>query len=359
MATIRQRKGRDGKPAYFVEIRIKGHPPVRETFERKTDAKKWASDRESDIRNRRRFGTQESLKYTFAEMVARYIELELPQRNSDHQKFKVHLEWWKQHLGHYILADITPQLITEHRDLLANEWIKKGPNSPEVKRKAATIKLYLASLSIVFSTAEKDWGWVDRNPVKSVRKPIVRNSRTRFLDADEQQAILKAAKANTNKLIYDLIVLALCTGARWAELNRLTWREVDLKASKPVIRLEKTKNGERRAIPVTGPAVELLKRRKASHTIHSPYVFPTTDGKAPMELRKAWERTLKKSGVENFTFHDLRHTAASNLAMNGATLLEIAQVLGHKTLSMVKRYSHLTEQHTHDIMEKMNERQFG
>lgn len=359
MATIRERQGRKGKPVYFVEIRIKGHPPIRETFERKTDAKKWAQDRESDIRNRRNFGTQESLKYTFAQAVDRYLETELSKRNSDHRKFKLHLGWWKQHMGHYLLADITAPLITQYRDILINEWIQKGPKSPKVQRKPATIKLYLASLSILMSTAEKEWGWITQNPTKGVRKPTVKNARTRFLDAEEQAVLLKAAKDDANPHVWDLIMLALSTGARWSELVGLTWREVDLKAKKPIIRLEHTKNGEKRAVPITGPALEILKRRRAKQVIHSPYVFTRLDCKAPMDFRTAWERVLTRSGLKNFTFHDLRHTTASNLAMNGASLLEIAQVLGHKTLAMVKRYAHLTEQHTHTIMEKMNERQFG
>lgn len=360
MATIRERKSKDGKVSYFAEVRIKGHPPVRQSFNRKTDAKRWVTQTEAAIRERRFFGSQEALKKTFADMVTRYIENELPKRKTDHKKIETHLTWWKKHLGAYVLADITPQMIAELRDKLSNEWIMKGKKTEKVRRKPATVKLYMASLSIVYSIAEKEWGWVERNPVLSVRKPKVNNGRMRFLDKDEQKKLLDAARADRHPYIYDLIVLALCTGARWGEITGLMWKEVDLKTTRPVIRLEpRTKNGERRTIPITGPSVQVLKSRKKSQVIHSPFVFPRADGKKPMEMRKLWERVLEASELDDFTFHDLRHTTASNLAMNGASLLEIAQILGHKTLSMVKRYSHLTEQHTHDILERMNQAQFA
>lgn len=358
MATFRERKNSDGSISHFVEIRIKGHPPVRQSFKTKTHAKRWAAKRESEIRERRNFGTQESLKKTLADLIDRYIANELPLRNSDHQKIESHLTWWKRQLGAYLLADITAPMINECRDKLANETITKGKNSLPTKRKPATVKLYLASLSIAFSVAEKEWGWIDRNPVKGVRKPTVKNNRNRPLSDDEHTALLKAARDVDHPYLYSLIVLALATGARWGELVNLTWPEVDLKAKKPVIRLENTKNGERRTIPITGPALTVLRDLKKQQVIHSRYVFPRADGKKPLEMRKAWEKVLAASQVADFTFHDLRHTAASHLAMNDASSLEIAQILGHKTLAMVKRYSHLTEQHTHDVMERMNERQF-
>ena len=88
-------------------------------------------------------------------------------------------------------------------------------------------------------------------------------------------------------------------------------------------------------------------------------VFPGKTGDDPVDIRDAWETAVKKAKLENFRFHDCRHTAASYLAMNGATLSEIAEVLGHKTLNMVKRYAHLSEAHTMKVVESMNRRIFG
>jgi integrase len=88
-------------------------------------------------------------------------------------------------------------------------------------------------------------------------------------------------------------------------------------------------------------------------------VFPDATGKRPAGIREAWEYALKRANIADFRFHDLRHTFASYLAMNGASLLEIAEVLGHKTLAMVKRYAHLTEAHTRSVVEQMNRAVFG
>ena len=88
-------------------------------------------------------------------------------------------------------------------------------------------------------------------------------------------------------------------------------------------------------------------------------MFPNSTGTRPVGIREAFEWAVKRAGIANFRFHDLRHTAASYLAMNGASLAEIAEVLGHKTLAMVKRYAHLSEAHTRNVVQRMNAEIFG
>jgi integrase len=101
-------------------------------------------------------------------------------------------------------------------------------------------------------------------------------------------------------------------------------------------------------------ALEEMVRLSKVRRIDSDLVFPHVDGTRPFLLRGPWEGAVKEAKIEDFRFHDLRHSAASYLAMNGATLAEIAEILGHKTLQMVKRYSHLTEQHTSQVVSRMN-----
>ena len=150
--------------------------------------------------------------------------------------------------------------------------------------------------------------------------------------------------------------LALSTGARQGELLGLRWADVDLGRGQAV--LHHTKNQERRALPLTGVALGLLKDQARVRRIDTDFVFAGRAGR-PVFPRKAWVEALRAAQIEDFRFHDLRHSAASELAMTGATLAEIAEVLGHKTLAMVKRYSHLTEQHTSKVVARMNERIFG
>jgi len=133
--------------------------------------------------------------------------------------------------------------------------------------------------------------------------------------------------------------------------------DVDLKRG--LLTFRETKNGETRTVPVSGYALEVLTQHVKVRRLDTPLVFPDSTGTRPLGIREAFEYAVKRAGIANFKFHDLRHTFASYLAMNGATLAEIAEVLGHKTLAMVKRYAHLSEAHTAGVIARMNEKIFS
>jgi integrase len=137
----------------------------------------------------------------------------------------------------------------------------------------------------------------------------------------------------------------------------LTWQTVDLQRG--IITLQDTKNGERRTLHLTGIALDLIRQHAKVRRIDSQLVFPNPTGTRPASIRESWDHAVRRAQLEDFRFHDLRHSAASYLAMNGASLLEIAEILGHKTLSMVKRYTHLSDQHTRSVVERMNRAVFG
>ncbi len=141
------------------------------------------------------------------------------------------------------------------------------------------------------------------------------------------------------------------------EILNLIWSDIDFE--RQVIILHETKNGERRVLPVQGFALSLMKAHAKVRNLHCDYVFPSKKKCQPIDIRTSWENALAKSKIEDFRFHDLRHSAASYLAMNGASLAEIAEVLGHKTLQMVKRYAHLSEAHTSTVIASMNKKIFG
>jgi len=127
-----------------------------------------------------------------------------------------------------------------------------------------------------------------------------------------------------------------------------------------VITLHDTKNKERRLLPLAHYALQLMEAHSNVGNIASDLVFPSpSNSQRAWDSRSAWEVALKRANIQNFKFHDLRHSCASYLAMNGASLAEIAEVLGHKTLQMVKRYAHLSEAHTAKVVQSMNERIFG
>lgn len=352
MASIQQRKSKDGKISYCVQIRIKGCPPQNETFERRTDAKLWAQQTESAIRDGRHFKTTEAKRHTLGEMIDRYILDVLPSKIKSKSNQERQLLWWKQQLGSSSLADITPALIGELRDKLLRERTKKG-----TLRSPSTVVRYLAALSHALSIAVKEWGWLEDSPMRKVTKPKEPRGRVRFLSDEERTALLSTCKDSTNPYLYTVVVLALSSGMRQAEIMNLTWPDVDLQRGRII--LHETKNGERRLVPLAGYALQLVRELDKVRCIDTTLLFPSDDRRQPIDLRFPWEKALKLAGIDNFRFHDLRHSAASSLAMNGASLAEIAEVLGHKTLSMVKRYAHLSESHTAGVVGRMNERIFG
>lgn len=353
MASIHERIDKDGKTRYRVQIRLRGSRPQVATFDRKTDAKRWIQEVESGIREGRHFKTNESKKHTLNELIDRYIREIIPEKKKSGPKQKAQLEWWKAQIGHTLLCDVTPQLIAEQRDKLKNGVTYRGS-----KRSPSTVVRYLAALSHAFTIAVREWAWLEVSPTRNVTKPTEPRGRVRFLSDEERARLLQVCKESSNPYLYTVIVIALATGMRQAEIMNLTWADVDL--AKGRIVLHETKNGEIRVVPIAGLALQLLREHDRIRRVDSVLLFPgNKNPRLPVDLRSPWERALKLAGLSNFRFHDLRHSAASYLVMNGASLTEVSEILGHKTLSMVKRYAHLSEAHTAGVVASMNEKIFG
>jgi len=149
------------------------------------------------------------------------------------------------------------------------------------------------------------------------------------------------------------VLLAISTGARRSELINLKWVDVDLKAARATV--HETKNGDPRVLPLVGKALEALRALKLQNSARSQYVFAALNGldEPFVHFDSYWHEALKARGIEDFRFHDLRHTCASYLAGQGASLLEIGNVLGHRTMQMTMRYAHLTQADKVAAIEKM------
>lgn len=353
MATIEKRETDSGEISYRVKVRLKGYPTQTATFSRLTDAKKWAQQTETAIREGRHFKTAEAKKHTFAELVDRYIKDVLPTKPKQAKAQQQQLGWWKDKMGAYALADVTSALIVQYRDELASGITYRGtPRGP------ATVVRYMAALSHAFTIAVNEWQWLEDSPMRKVKKPKESRGRVRFLDDDERAKLLQACKESSNEWLYICVILALSTGMRQAELMGLKWSDVNLKDR--FIILHQTKNGERRRVPLTGHALELLQEHAKVRRLDTPLLFPSAKHKdQPIDLRKPFHNALKHAEINDFKWHDLRHCTASYLAMGGASLAEIAEILGHKTLQMVKRYAHLSDGHVSSVVEKMNAKIFG
>lgn len=340
---------------FRARVRIKGFPPQSAAFDRLTDARRWAQQTEAAIREGRHFKTSEAKKRTAAELIDRYIRDVIPQKKLNSRGTqRAQLEWWKVQIGAYLLSNVSPALLAECKDRLAFADAER-----KIARSPSTVVRYLAVLSHAFTMAVKEWCWMDENPMRRVTKPKEPRGRVRFLSDEERVRLLEACRGTQCPYLYPVVVLALSTGMRHGEILNLRWSDVDLVRARIV--LQDTKNGERRNVPLTGHAFEEIEKLSKVRRIDCDLLFPNThigDRARPYEIRKSWNRALRVAKVEDFRFHDLRHSTASYLAMNGATLSEIAEVLGHKTLQMVKRYAHLSEAHTTRVVRSMNEKIF-
>jgi len=351
MARIEKRTLKDGTARYKAIIRRKGVPMKAKSFRTRAQAEAWAKRLEVKILDHRALPTWEAEKHTLADLIDRYVEEVLPRKPKSQREQSYQLQWWRDQLGDQKLVSLTPPLIVQYRDKLSREIGPKGK-----KRQPGTVNRYLAVLSHAFTVATKEWQWVEQNPVLKVSKLKEPRGRVRFLSDEEMQPLLDACENSTDPRLYPLVVLAISTGARQGELLALRWKDLDF--GRGVAVLHDTKNNERRAIPIEGLAREVLEERGRIRRFDTDLIFANDSGKAHFP-KKPWGQALQDAEIEDFHFHDLRHTAASYLVMSGATLAEIAEVLGHKTLEMVKRYAHLTEQHTSKVVARMNKQIFG
>lgn len=244
MGTIREYKKRDGTISYHVEVRLRGHPIQRESHRTRTLAKKWIQDTESAIRDGRHFKTAESKRHTLAELIDRFVLEWLPKHPKQSTKQTALLGWWKQRLGHLLLADLTPSKIAESRDTLLREKTRR-----KTLRSSSTVNRYLAALSKALSIAITEWGWLEDSPIKKVSKPSEAPGRDRFLSFNEKDRLLIACQASPNPYLYPLVNLSIQTAMRFGELINLRWEDIDFQQRKII--LKKTKNGDTRVIPLT------------------------------------------------------------------------------------------------------------
>lgn len=189
-------------------------------------------------------------------------------------------------------------------------------------------------------TKAVEWDMVESETLKRVRKvKLLRDDskRLRYLSKEECQSLINTCDAH----IKPIVITALNTGMRKGEILSLKWDNLDLKHG--FILLDTTKNGERREIPVNNTLRQSL--QAITRRLDSPYVFYHVTGNRYLDVKRSFKTALRKAGIRDFHFHDLRHTFASQLVMAGVDITTVKELLGHKTLTMTLRYSHLAPAH--------------
>lgn len=263
------------------------------------------------------------------------------------------LSWWATRLGSMRLDAITDDDVHAGLEDLAQRPARRyggqdadGRAVYRTKGKPpapATINRYAAALSAVLTWSIKrriaPKGYV--HPCRAIEQRPENNAKTRFLTEDERDRLLRACQASGWSRLYLLVLMALTTGARRGELLGLRWG--DIHVAHATAHIERTKNGDRRVLPLTPAVVELLTAAKGNP---AELVFASKRRPdQPFAFEPQWSEALRVAKIRGVTFHTLRHSTASFLAQNGATLLEIGDLLGHRSVVMTRRYAHLATGH--------------
>ncbi len=330
MATIQTRKGKSGN-TYRVEFMRNGSR-ISKSFKLKKEAQKFAALVlvDDDLANYLTNHTLTTLK--FSDAVRKFLDQDNGQDPSKHQR----LHYWVSIFGNLTVGKVTRQQVKAELKRLSND---KAP---------ATLNRYKAALGSLYRYLSNEFE-IDYNPVKGIQQYAENNARTRFLTDEEIQNLLIKVKQSQWHQLYLLVLMALTTGARRTEMLSLKWDQINFKTK--TAHLEETKNGEQRILTLTKDVIsELLKHRRAIGYV---FAHPEDPNKYFRNFDLYWRAALKDAKITDFRFHDLRHTCASMLAMNGASLLEIAQVLGHKSITMTQRYSHLCVEHKANLTDRV------
>ena len=322
MATFRKRNDK-----WQARIQRRGQTALAKSFHNKADALKWARNVESQLD----LGTL-APKQTMPRlmpMLERYVEEVTPTKKGAPQERYRAAQLKKTKLAVMHLDKITGEVVAQYRD----QRLKEVSNN--------TVRLELAFLSVVFEQCRKEWGLTVSNPVRQIRMPKPGKPRQRRLEAGEEEALLAACKASGAHYLHSFVVLAIETGMRFSEIAGLQWENVSV--GNRTIFLPDTKNGHPRNVPLSSRSLSAINALPRSI---SGKVFWVKAG----SIRTAFLIALDKARATHkdkpmlmagLRFHDLRHEAVTRLFEKGLNPIEVGMVSGHRTLSMLQRYTHL------------------
>ena len=320
MAYIRQYKNGH----WQAVVRHKGYPAKSASFTSRPEAARWARLIESEMDRGLFLDRTDAERTTVGQLIERYLAEVTPSKKSARQE-RQRLLAISNHFGAFTAASLRNTHIAAYRD----ERLRSGCAG-------ATVVKEMNSLSHLIDTAIKDWGiGLPVNPSKLVRKPKVSRGRDRRLNPGEEAKLFAACNRSRCRMLEPVVRFAIETGMRMGEILSLTWQNVD--AQRRVATLPDTKSGDARQVPLSTAAISAI--LPLPRHIKDGRVFWTWSRSDSLE--NAYRRAVKWAGIEDLHFHDLRHEAVSRLFELELNPMEVSAISGHKTLQMLKRYTHL------------------
>ena len=327
-------------------VRMKGWPTVSKTFRLKRDAIDWARRTEDEMVRGVYISRSGSERMTLQSAVERYLEEVTPTKKPTTQRSeKITAQHLIGFLGKYSMAALSSELAASYRD----HRIGAGKSNN-------TVRIELALLSNLFTVAIQEWGLgLTHNPVTTIRKPSPGKGRDRRLAPDEEKRLLETVDRHSNPMLAWIVNLAIETGMRQSEILNLRVPDVDLRSR--IVRLADTKNNTARTVPLSTAATAALQcainnplRPKETDLVF--FGEPGRDGiRRPYQFNKIWGDIKETIGIDNLHFHDLRHEAVSRLVEGGLSDQEVASISGHKSMQMLRRYTHLRAE---DLVAKLD-----
>lgn len=279
------------------------------------------------------FEFDSSRQHTFEDLMEKYMReySAVHKAASTHEKDQFLLAHLTPVFSGLSLNEITPRMIANY---------KTGRLADNAS--PASVRNELRLLGHAFNIALKQWEWVKDNPVSKVSfKELKARTIDRWLTPEEEDNLMRASTGRLNGQLVDIIIIALNTGMSQEEIIKLSWQNVDL--FRRTITTTRKKTTKTRTIPINNTVIELLKQRyKVRPITGSGTVFFNRAGNMvdAAKLKAAFVRAVKEAGIENFRFHDLRHTFATRLVQRGVDLYKVAKLLGHKDVTTTQRYAH-------------------
>lgn len=354
MAQIRKVDNKKGT-SYKVVIRRKGIKDMYQTFDDYSEAKKWARAMESQI-DRGVYKEKSNVKpkaiCTVKDLIKEFKENIAPKRYSKPKQYDCMYKWWTDKIGDLTLQEVDTSVLNTCKQMLLNEPPDKPYKEHETKSNS-TVRKYIFAFSACLTYAEKELELIDRNPVAKISKPKKAKGIVRFLSDTERPELIAACSKHSTRL-HLFVIVAMFSGGRYNEVRTLRVENVDFDNN--LVHFIDTKNNEDRGVPIHPTITEMIAKYLQENEITTGYIFIDKETKKLPYLKGAFESVIKDTNIKNFRFHDLRHTYASYLAQNGAELLEIAELMGHKSLQQVKIYAHLTRKHTSRLVQNMTEK---
>ncbi|MET3120107.1 integrase [Undibacterium sp. GrIS 1.8] len=337
MATFTKR----GDYQWQAKIRRQGHPVQSKTFNIKADAEAWARLIEGEMDRGAFVSRAEAESTTLKDALERYAQELTPKKKGALQERTRIKKWQSRPLAVRYLSTIK-----------GSDMAKFSDERRAAGKAENTIRLDMALLSHLFETARKDWGMESLiNPVKNVRLPSGSKQRDRRLNGDEQKYLTVALDKSSQPIARAIVELAIETAMRQSEILGLEWKNIDF--NRKVAFLADTKNGESRSVPLSSKALTIL--NSLARSIDGGRIFEISQDRLIRTFQRACvvgsaqyvkdcaeaKQAPSKAFLDDLRFHDLRHEATTRLFELGLDMMEVASISGHKSLSMLKRYTHL------------------